>query len=381
MTHVHIRGPLLSISGYGVHARQIARWAFSKDFKVTVEILPWGTTPWYTDRQECNGLIDKIMESSTPLKNKPDYSFQIMLPHEWDNTIATKNFGVTAVVETDICSKEWVLACQKMDHVIVPSEFAKRCLINSGLKGKRASVIPEAFIDECVGETTELDINFVTSNNFLMLGQMSGDWETDRKNTAQTIALFCDLFKNQPDVGLIVKTNSGTNSTVDRTISRNMLNSILKQVRKTEFPKVYFLHGYLKNKEVSSLYKHPKVKGLISLTHGEGFGLPLLEAAACGLPVCATNWSAHTEFLNHGCWTKLRGRIEPIPRKKVDGTIFVEGAKWANIDLNEARTTLEEFVNSDTKRDDAKKLQTTIRNTYSFQKISYRYDKFFKRWK
>ena len=110
MTHVHIRGPLLSISGYGVHARQIARWAFSKDFKVTVEILPWGTTPWYTDRQECNGLIDKIMESSTPLKKKPDYSFQIMLPHEWDNTIATKNFGITAVVETDICSKEWVLA-------------------------------------------------------------------------------------------------------------------------------------------------------------------------------------------------------------------------------------------------------------------------------
>ena len=120
---------------------------------------------------------------------------------------------------------------------------------------------------------------------------------------------------------------------------------------------------------------------MISLTHGEGFGLPLLEAAACGLPVCATNWSAHTEFLNHGCWTKLRGRVESIPRKKVDGTIFVEGAKWANIDLNEARTTLEEFVNSDTKRDDAKKLQTTIRNTYSFQKISYRYDKFFKRWK
>ena len=73
MTHVHIRGPLLSISGYGVHARQIARWAFSQEFDVTVEILPWGNTPWYTDRNECNGLIDKIMEASKPLTSRPDY--------------------------------------------------------------------------------------------------------------------------------------------------------------------------------------------------------------------------------------------------------------------------------------------------------------------
>ena len=87
MTHVHIRGPLLSISGYGVHARQIARWAFEQNFHVTVEILPWVNAPWYTDRNECNGLIDRIMEASTPLTKKPDYSFQIQLPHVWDNTL------------------------------------------------------------------------------------------------------------------------------------------------------------------------------------------------------------------------------------------------------------------------------------------------------
>jgi len=372
----------LSISGYGVHARQIARWAFLQDFHVTAEILPWGTTPWYTDRDECDGLIDKIMEASMPLKAKPDYSFQVMLPHEWDNTIAKKNFGVTAVVETDICSKKWVEACHKMDHVIVPSEFAKRCLINSGLKGKRATVIPEAFIDSCLEEPIPLSINFQTNRNFLMMGQMSGDWETDRKNTAQTIALFCDVFQNRPDVGLIVKTNSGTNSTVDRTISRNKLKSVVEQVRHGDFPKVYFLHGYLKNKEVSSLYQHPKVKGLISLTHGEGFGLPLLEAAACGLPVLATNWSAHTEFLNLGKWTKVPGRVETIPEKKVDGTIFVKGSKWANIDLPNAKRILQSFVEDDLgTHEDTLALKQRIRNTYSFTKIAYRYDKFFKRWK
>lgn len=382
MTHVHIRGPLLSISGYGVHARQIARWAFAQDFKVTAEILPWGNTPWYTDRDECDGLIDKIMEASTPLASRPDYSFQIQLPHEWDNTLAKKNFGVTAVVESTICSPEWIKSCLQMNHVIVPSEFAKRCLVNSGLKSKRVTVIPESYIDSCESLQNELELEFETENNYLILGQMSGDWETDRKNTAQTIALFCDTFKEASDVGLIIKTNSGGNSSVDRTISRNMLKSIIDHVRVGSFPRVYFLHGYLNEKEVASLYQHQKVKGLISLTHGEGFGLPLLEAAACGLPVCATNWSAHTEFLNLGNWTKVPASIEPIPANKEDGTIWMHGAKWANPQIEASKTALESFVSNIAQlTEEATNLQNKVLSAYSFEKISNKYNKFFKRWK
>ena len=378
MTHVHIKGPLLSISGYGVHARQIARWAFNQDFHITTDITPWGNTPWYTNRDECNGLIDKIMEASSPLQSTPDVSFQIMLPNEWDPVLAKKNFGVSAVVETDICNKEWVTSCQRMDHVIVPSEFAKRCLVNTGLKSKRVTVIPESFIDSCKEHPTKLPISFETQENYLMFGQMSGDYETDRKNTAMLLALFCDVFKDNADVGLIVKTNSGGNSTVDRHITKLKLKSILKQVRKGPFPKVYLLHGYLNEKEVASLYKDPKIKGLISFTHGEGFGLPLLEAAACGLPICATDWSAHTEFLNLGEWKKIKSRIETIPAQKIDNRIFVDGAKWANPDIDFARDTLEEFVTG--LKPSTKLLQKSILNKYSFEKISEKYSKFWRKW-
>jgi len=379
MTHVHIKGPLLSISGYGVHARQLARWAFEQDFHITTEITPWGNTPWYTDRKECHGLIEKIMEASSPLKGKPDVSFQIMLPSEWNPSLADKNYGVSAVVETDTCHTDWVTACQRMDHVIVPSEFAKRCLVNSGLKSKRVTVIPESFIDACLDDPVELSINFQTQENYLVFGQLSGDYETDRKNTALTLSLFCDTFKDNANVGLVIKTNSGGNSTVDRHITKSRVNSIIRQVRKGPFPKIYFLHGYLNDKEVASLYKHPKIKGLISLTHGEGFGLPLLEAAACGLPVCATNWSAHTEFLNLGEWKKIKGRIESIPAKKIDNGVFVKGAKWANPDIDYARKSLEDFVLGD--QIDTKSLQIAVQNKYSFDKISEKYSKFWRRWK
>lgn len=381
MKHIHIRAPLLSISGYGVHARQIARWALSKDYKVSVEILPWGNTPWYSDRNECDGLIDKIMECSSPLRSKPDYSFQVMLPNEWDNSIANINFGVSAVVETTVCSEQWVHACKTMNHVIVPSEFSKKVLVNSGLKGKRVTVIPESFIDACKVSQPTMDLQFSTSHNFLMLGQMSGNYITDRKNTAMLINLFCQTFANRPDVGLIVKTNSGGNSTIDRYASRNRLKSIIQQVRKGPYPKIYFLHGYLKDEEVASLYQHPKVRGLLSLTHGEGFGLPLLEAAACGLPVLATNWSAHTEFLNKGPWTKVPYKLETIPQEKIDHNIFVPGAKWANPEIEKVPEILQLFEknNFDLEKK-AKTLQKTILNSYSFEKISAKYDKFLRRY-
>ena len=52
-----------------------------------------------------------------------------------------------------------------------------------------------------------------------------------------------------------------------------------------KLPSIYFLHGDLEDEEMNDLYNHPKVKCFISLTHGEGFGRPLLEASMVGLPV------------------------------------------------------------------------------------------------
>jgi len=46
-----------------------------------------------------------------------------------------------------------------------------------------------------------------------------------------------------------------------------------------------------------SLYTNSKIKAIVSTTHGEGCGLPLLEAAANALPVIATDWSGHLDFL------------------------------------------------------------------------------------
>ena len=48
---------------------------------------------------------------------------------------------------------------------------------------------------------------------------------------------------------------------------------------------------------MNQLYNHPKVKAMMSMTHGEGFGRPLLEASITGKPTITTNWSGHIDFI------------------------------------------------------------------------------------
>ena len=67
------------------------------------------------------------------------------------------------------------------------------------------------------------------------------------------------------------------------------------------------------------------------MTRGEGYGLPILEAAASGLPVIATGWSGHTEFLKHGKYISISYDLKQIHASRVDNQIFVPHAKWAEV--------------------------------------------------
>jgi glycosyltransferase involved in cell wall biosynthesis len=103
------------------------------------------------------------------------------------------------------------------------------------------------------------------------------------------------------------------------------------------------LHGEMKAEEMASLYRHPSVKALVTFTRGEGWGLPILEAAASDLPVIATNWSGHLDFLSKGRFIPVDYILSEIPASRVDNTIFVKGAKWAQPVEADAKKKLQKF--------------------------------------
>ena len=88
------------------------------------------------------------------------------------------------------------------------------------------------------------------------------------------------------------------------------------------------------------LYNHPKVKVFVSLTHGEGFGRPLLEATMTGLPVIASNWSGHVDFLNSEKSILLTGGMQQVPKCQIWEHIIIEQSQWFTVDESQARKAL-----------------------------------------
>ena len=370
---------MLTSSGYGVHSRQVFKWLIGhSDFNVTTECVNWGTTSWIINPEFEGGLVEEIMKRSSEKKEeKSDISFQIQLPDEWDTSIAKFNVGITAAVETDKCNPDWIKHVNKMDLVIVPSSHVKRTLINSGDVTTTIEVVPESYHESITSSNlADLNLSLETKFNFLILGQFtSGNQLDDRKNILNTIKWICEVFKNDSDVGIILKSNHGKNTQIDRKLTRSYITEALNSMRESSFPKVHILHGHMTEKELASLYRDETVKCLVSLTRGEGYGLPILEAAASDLPIIATNWSGHLDFLSHGKFIPVTFKLEQISKSRVDNRIFIEGTRWAEPLENNFKKKIKKFRhNYETPAVWAQDLGKKVREIYSQDSICKIYD-------
>ena len=383
MKKVLLRAPLLSYSGYGVHSRQVFKWLLTrKDLDVRTHILDWGNTTWMINPQYESGLVGEIMSrSGETAQEKFDITFQLQLPDEWDSSLGKYNFGLSAWVETDRCNPEWIECANNMNSLIVPTNHVKKTILNTGSPNPDIHVVPESYIEHIAKKDLEpLDLDIDTKFNFLIVSQLTGsDSNTDRKNLFNTIKYLCETFKNDPDVGIVLKTNSGRGTRIDRKLTYNTFRNLITEVRKGQFPKFHILHGNMNSEEVASLYKNKSIKCLINLTRGEGFGLPILEASAAGLPVITTGWSGHMDFMGLGKFIPINYRLIDIHKSRVDGRIFLEGQRWAEPNENDFKNKVKKFrKKSEIPTQWAKDLSEIVLETYSQESINKLYDEVLK---
>ena len=379
---VLLRAPLLTTSGYGVHSRQVFEWLSElNNIDLHVECLNWGMTPWMLKEEHEDGLIGKIMKCSKTLEPPYDVTFQLQLPDEWNPELGKINIGMSAVVETDICNPKWVEACNKMNHVIVPSNFTKSVLARSGQLNTQVTVIPEWFDKRIANNTSfkEIDLGPIdTDFNFMIISQLNANNAVDdRKNIFHTVKWLCEEFKGDKNVGIFLKTNAGKGTTIDKKITKNLLKQMIAAIGKKEFPRIYLIHGNMKKEEVSCLYSHEKVNCFVSATRGEGYGLPIIDAAASGMPIVATNWSGHLDYLGDD-FTKVDYKLVPISDQKEDKRIFFKGAQWAEPDSKDFKFKVRNVVKDyPSQKEKANKLKKSVLENYNSSAIKEQYSNLF----
>ena len=364
-----ICGPLTSRSGYGDHARDLFHSFYDlNQFEIKVLDVNWGQCPRnaLNPKDSKDKLIwDRILVEPK-VDQQPDVYIDIRIPNEFE-TFGKFNIGITAGIETDIISTDWIEGCNKMDLLIVPSNHSKKGLvdtiydkINTQPDGSQQKIgalqitkpvevlfegLDEVFKNKSIEEIEHHQIFKDIQNNikeefaFLTVGLWgNGDYGEDRKDIARTIKVFCEAFANKKKKpALILKTNGAGFSILDKQSMHERINKIKDLFPNNfELPNIYLLHGDLTKEEMNGLYNHPKVKCLVSFSHGEGFGRPLLEASATGLPIMASGWSGQLDFLDPNTTLLLKGELKQVPKSQVWDKIIVPESKWFNVNEDKA---------------------------------------------
>lgn len=391
---VLFKAPALTFSGYGVHARQVCRYlmdlADAGEVDLYIELTRWGNTPWALRDDIFDGLVARVRKYFRPTvdsngqRMKFDVSVQLLLPNEWTVEPGAFNVGMTAAVESDRANPLWAPACDAMDMVVVPSSHAARAMATCGETSTPVHVVPESYIEALDRPPADVDFGFSTSFNFLVVGQLTSHSPgLDRKNMFGTVKAICDAFPGDEDVGIVLKTNAGRGTKIDRQVTYDKFRQLVGSVRKGQFPRLHIIHGDMEDAEMVALYKDPSVKAFVSLTRGEGFGLPILEAAVAGLPVVATNWSGHLDFMSRGKFIKVDYELQPIPGEKVDRhggqdaarNIWVDGSRWACPREKNAVKALQKFRQShEIPTRWAQELSVELRSAYSYAAVRDMYD-------
>jgi glycosyltransferase involved in cell wall biosynthesis len=303
---VILKGPLLTRSGYVEQARFALRSLRSREdlFDIYIQPLQWGKTSWTSEMDEERVWIDETIEKTIAYVQNGgrfDMSIQVTIPNEFER-MAPVNIGYTAGIETTKVAHQWIAKANDMDKIIVVSNHSKQVFESTEYQaqnqqtGQIFTLRTETPVDAVnypvkgFDLLPDLELGLTTSFNFLTVAQ-SGP----RKNLHNTIKWFIEEFRNE-DVGLVVKSNISKNCLMDRQKLLGDMQRFLRQQGERQC-KVYLLHGDMTDQEMHSLYRNPQIDAFVSLPHGEGFGLPLFEAAYSELPVVTTGWSGQLDFL------------------------------------------------------------------------------------
>tara|TARA_R110001583_G_scaffold19231_1_gene75519 strand:- start:50 stop:1288 length:1239 start_codon:yes stop_codon:yes gene_type:complete len=380
---IFVKGPVLSQSGYGEQSRFALRALRSREdlFDIYVQPINWGKTGWVWEDTEFRRWMDeRITQTQIFLQQKqlqPDISLQITIPNEFEK-LCPINIGYTAGIETTKCSPQWLPKCNEMDKVLVVSNHSRATIVDTVAQAtnqQTGETIPyrcETPV-EVVWENTEraepkeivgFKLDFET--NFLMVSQLG-----PRKNFENTICWFVEEFVDQ-EVGLVVKTNFKGNSIMDFTQVDNHLGTLLKRYPDRKC-KVYLLHGDLTPGQMTWLYSRPSMAALVNISHGEGFGLPMYEAAREALPVVTVGWSGQVDFLHQNgkdYFQSVDYSLRPVQENARWKGVVEADSMWAFADQGSFKMTLRKTLkNLDKVKETAKELQGLIGEQFSDEKL------------
>ena len=231
----------------------------------------------------------ELKKFAATLAKKSAADTQVTIRHAWPPDWQRPAHGKLVVIqpwEFGSLPQDWVSQSNQVDEFWVPSNYVRTVYTGSGIAPAKVQVVPngidpERFRPDAAPRKISTDKSF----KFLFVGGT-----IPRKGTDILLEAFLKAFTAADDVALVIKDFGGSTFYKGQTLG----GRIAEAQRRPNAPEIIHLDNELSPEELPGVYT--ACDCLVHPYRGEGFGLPVLEAMACNLPVIVTGGGATDDF-------------------------------------------------------------------------------------
>ncbi len=317
-----------------------------------------GVVPFYVDARRPGSMFRLARES----RNQSGVSllFWRWSPEELRSRIPGKRIA-WLFFESDVVPPAWLRQIEALDELWMPSAWAKEVLEKHAIPARKIRVVTSGVDGETYRPAPVAHERFV----FLLVGKYER-----RKSVDEAILAFRLEFPRErdADVEFWIK--------AEHPVFPERVVALHNQIR--DDGRIRLVTGLLDDDGLAGLYN--RADAFVFPTKAEGFGLPTVEALACGLPVITTNVSAQAEFLQHvpGLFLEVTGKTVPIVDP--DYAHFYGGeygstpfGTWLQPDIDSIRARMREvYENHGAWKERAGRASAIIRERFAWDAVGKR---------